>query len=155
MKQLPVNKQSVIAKLDEIQRCMGKLTQFTTMPLNEFRTGENFAIAEHSLRRSLEAVFEIGAYILSRLPGGKPSGYKDIARKLGENKVVSPEFATDKLIKMAGYRNRLIHFYHEITVDEMHYIIQNNLKDFDGYSNYIKDVLAHSEKYGFKEKNKR
>ncbi len=72
------------------------------------------------------------------MPGGKVSGYKEIAKKLGEHKIVSSEFAKETLIKMAGYRNRLIHFYYEVTLDEMYHIIQNNLQDFDKFNEYIK-----------------
>ncbi len=70
MKRLPVNKRTITLKLDEIQRCVEKLTQFKEMPLDEFIKGENFVISEHYLRRALEAVFEIGSHILARLPCG-------------------------------------------------------------------------------------
>lgn len=148
MKKVPVNKHTVILKLDEIQRSMDKLKQFKGMTLDEFRTGENFAISEHYLRRALEAVFEIGSHILARLPGGKVSSYKDIAKKLGEHQIVSSEFARENLIKMAGYRNRLIHFYSEVTVEEMHQIIQNNLDNFDRFNESIKKVLVEPGRYG-------
>ncbi|ACI19170.1 HepT-like ribonuclease domain-containing protein [Dictyoglomus thermophilum] len=46
------------------------------------------------LRRPLEAVFDIGNHILSRVPEAVPE-----------------TFARENLIKMAEYRNRLIHFY--------------------------------------------
>ncbi len=59
MKKLPVNKHTVTVKIDEIQRCVEKLKQFQGMALHEFKTGENFAISEHYLRRALEAVFEL------------------------------------------------------------------------------------------------
>lgn len=148
MKKLPINKHTVIVKLDEIHRSMEKLKQFKGMTLDEFKSGENFAVSEHYLRRALEAVFEIGSHILARFPGGKASGYKDIAKKLGDHKIVSSEFAKETLIKMAGYRNRLIHFYSEVTVEEMHQIIQNNLQDFDRFSEFIKKVVTTPEKFG-------
>lgn len=148
MKKLPVNKHTITVKLDEIQRCVEKLKQFQAMTLDEFKGGENFAISEHYLRRALEAVFEIGSHILARLPGGKVSGYKEIAKKLGEHRILTPEFAKETLIKMAGYRNRLIHFYSEVTVEEMYQIIQNNLNDFDRFNEYIKEVLIKPEKFG-------
>lgn len=127
---------------------MDKLKQFKGMTLDEFRTGENFAISEHYLRRALEAVFEIDSHILARLPGSKVSDYKDIAKKLGEHKIVPSEFTKEKLIKMAGYRNRFIHFYSEVTVEEMHQIIHDNLDDFDRFNESIKKVLVEPGKYG-------
>ena len=95
MESLPINKDTILTKLGEIQEDMVKLKTMGNLTLEEFKTGENFAIAEHYLRRGLEALFETGAHILSRLPGKRPSGYKDIARLLGELKIVPSDFAEE------------------------------------------------------------
>ena len=44
---------------------------------------------------------------------------------------------------MVGYRNRLTHFYFEVTPKEMYKIIQNNLGDFDKFLKYIKKILEN------------
>jgi len=119
------------------------------MSLEEFKTDENFAIAEHYLRRALEAVFEIGNHILSRIPGIRISTYKEIALALGEQNIIPKEFAQEKLLKMAGYRNRLVHFYSEVSVDELYQIIQNNLTDFEEFLKYIKNILENPESFKF------
>jgi uncharacterized protein YutE (UPF0331/DUF86 family) len=148
MKTVPINKDTILTKLDEIQKDLAKLNDLRKLSLEEFKTGENFAIVEHYLRRALEAVFEIGAHILSRLPGRRASGYKDIAILLGEQKIVPVEFAKQTLVKMAGYRNRMIHFYSEVTKDEMYAIIRDRLNDFDTFSEYIKALLSSPKKFG-------
>jgi len=63
-------------------------------------------LAEHHLRRSLEALFDIGRHIIAKKGYGKPENYKQIIEKLGQHKVISPDFA-NKIQGMAGYRNRL------------------------------------------------
>lgn len=148
MESLPINKDTILTKLGEIQEDMVKLKTIGNLTLEEFKTGENFAIAEHYLRRGLEALFETGAHILSRLPGKRPSGYKDIARLLGELKIVPSDFAEETLVRMAGYRNRLIHFYSEVTMDEMYDIIKNRLNDFNIFSEHIKTLLSSPQKFG-------
>lgn len=50
----------------------------------EEQKGENFTIAEHYLKRALEAVFDIGTHIISRIPGERASSYKDIVLILGD-----------------------------------------------------------------------
>lgn len=52
-------------------------------------------------------------------------------------------FTKNKLYEMAGYRNRLTHFYFEVTPKEMYKIIQNNLGDFDKFLKYIKKILEN------------
>lgn len=148
MKGLPLNRHTVVSRLDEIQRDLEKLHGMERLALEEFKEGENFAIAEHYLRRALEAVFEIGAHILARLPGKRASGYKEIALFLGERSIVPPSFAKETLVRMAGYRNRLTHYYSEVTEDEMYAIIRNRLDDFSTFSRRIKEVVSSPEQFG-------
>jgi len=42
-----------------------------------------------------------------------------------------------KLMEMAGYRNRIVHFYHEITNEELYAILQNDLKDIEQFVSEI------------------
>jgi uncharacterized protein YutE (UPF0331/DUF86 family) len=66
--------------------------------------------------------------------------YKEIAKALGENGVVSKKLA-EKLILMAGYRNRLIHFYHEVSDTEIYVIIKNHLNDVEEFVKEIKTFI--------------
>lgn len=84
----PINKQLILSRISEIIRDVEKLSKFKEIRLSEFIQGENFAIAEHYLRRALEAVFDIGNHILSRLPDVSAFSYKEIAVKLGESKII-------------------------------------------------------------------
>lgn len=141
MKKNPINREIIIKRISEIEKSLKKLEEYKNLSLHEFREGENFAITEHYLRRALEAVFDIGNHILSKIPGIRVTTYKEIAIELGKQKILPFDFAEDKLIKMAGYRNRLIHFYSEITIEEMYYILQNDLEDFYKFIKYIKPLL--------------
>lgn len=62
-------------------------------------------------------------------------------------RIVNPDFAENTLVKMAKYRNRLVHFYAEVTAEEIYGIIQNNLDDFDIFLSAIKKTLEHPEKF--------
>ena len=48
---------------------------------------------------------------------------------------------------MGGYRNRLTHFYAEVTPGEIFQIIQENLGDFEIFSQHIKEVLKNPQKF--------
>jgi uncharacterized protein YutE (UPF0331/DUF86 family) len=148
MKKIPLNKRVIIERLDEIEKDVQKLRAFQPLSLEEFRKGENFAIAEHYLRRALEAVLEIGSHVLARIPGARPASYKDIPRLLAEHNIIPADFATKQLTEMVGYRNRLIHFYKEVTIEEMFDIIQQDLDDFDKFSHFIGLLLKNPEEFG-------
>jgi uncharacterized protein YutE (UPF0331/DUF86 family) len=72
--------------------------------------------------------------------------YKEIAQRLGDFGVLSPSEA-GLLRILAGYRNRLIHFYHEIGEEELYSICKDQLGDLqevkDAYLRWLKD---HPEK---------
>ena len=48
---------------------------------------------------------------------------------------------------MAGYRNRMVHFYGEITEKELYGIIQKELGDFLVFCKCIVKLLNHPEKF--------
>ncbi|MCD5413951.1 MAG: DUF86 domain-containing protein [Clostridiales bacterium] len=54
--------------------------------------------------------------------------------------MISQELA-NKLVNMASYRNRLVHLYHQITDEELHHIIKNDLRDLKRFVIEIKGFL--------------
>ena len=86
------------------------------------------AAAESYLRRALEALFDIGRHILAKRFAYPATEYKEIAKGLSDNKVLVEKEA-ELMRKMAGYRNRMVHFYHEITPEELHEICLYHLSE--------------------------
>jgi uncharacterized protein YutE (UPF0331/DUF86 family) len=84
---------------------------------------------------------DIGSHLLSRIPGSRPSSYRDIPTLLEKNKIIPPTFAREKMIKMAGYRNRIVRFYGNMDSDELFRIIQDDLEDFYTFLSFIVEVL--------------
>ena len=86
------------------------------------------AAAESYLRRALEALFDIGRHILAKRFAYPATEYKEIAKGLSEKKVLA-ENEAELMRRMAGYRNRMVHFYHEITPEELHEICLYHLEE--------------------------
>lgn len=142
-----IKRQAILPRISGIEGSLVKLRSMAAQGQNVFDNDINFAAAQTYLRQALEGVFNIGAHILSRLPGGRATEYKGIAKKLGELGVVERKFADDVLVKMGGYRNRLVHIYNEITPVELYDITQNHLSDFETFLAAIKTVLEQPEKF--------
>jgi uncharacterized protein YutE (UPF0331/DUF86 family) len=123
-----------------INKAVVKLKRLSALEEDVFPEGDTPAIAESYLRRSLEAIFDIGRHIIAKTAGKAAVEYKEIAKALGENGVVSKKLA-EKLILMAGYRNRLIHFYHEVSDTEIYVIIKNHLNDVEEFVKEIKTFI--------------
>jgi len=120
-----------------------KLGRLAKVSKIEFLADErNTAAAESFLRRSIEAMFDISRHILSKTHEFKCLEYKDVAQALGEKKIVSSAYA-ETLVKMAGYRNRMVHYYKEIKPDELYDILQKDLGDVEKFLVEIEKFLKN------------
>ncbi|MDP3697186.1 MAG: DUF86 domain-containing protein [Candidatus Taylorbacteria bacterium] len=153
MYKVPLSKTKIETKLAVIREAifeLGKLGDGCSQ--EEFVSDkEKFAVAEHYLRRALEAIFDIGGHIISRFtysPGKRPRSIKEIALELGKRGIIDQKFAEDKLVEMAGYRNRLVHFYEEITPKELYQIITQNLNDLEIFARSATEVVNKPENVG-------
>ncbi|MEW6417457.1 MAG: DUF86 domain-containing protein [Nitrospirota bacterium] len=145
-----MNTARILELLRFIETCLQELRPFTTMTEEEFLSDrKNPPFVESYLRRGLEAVFDIGRHILAKTYGFKEIEYKVIAKELGKRGVVTKELS-DVLYTMAGYRNRMVHFYREITPEELYHIVIDNLKDFD---NFTKEIVSFIKAYEEKSKS--
>ncbi|MFZ5596330.1 MAG: type VII toxin-antitoxin system HepT family RNase toxin [Bacillota bacterium] len=134
---MPVDKLLVKQRLALISRYLGEMEELAGLPEEDFANIRTSASAESFLRRSLEAVFDIGRHILAKSGGADMAmEYKSIARGLSDKGIISSSLMK-QLIKMAGYRNRLVHLYHQVSEKELHEIIKNNLKDIKAFQEQI------------------
>jgi len=94
-----------------------------------FADRRNVWAAESCLRRALEALFDTGRHILVKGFGTGVTEYREIATRLQAKGVLS-ENESVLLRRMAGYRNRMVHFYHEVSQEELFTICTEHLGDF-------------------------
>lgn len=150
MKKAPLSKVKIESKIAYIRESLTELEKLSEIEEKEFiNDKKNFAVAEHYLRRALEAVFDISGHIVSRFPlspGKRPDTYKGLVDPLVNKNIIDEEFGK-VLIKMAGYRNRMVHFYDEITDKEMYSILQNHLTDIENFAKKSVRVLENPEKF--------
>jgi len=110
------------------------LRDIRALPLGDYQAflsdRRNVGAAESCLRRSLEALFDIGRHILAKGYGIGVAEYKEIARRLQEQAVLSASEA-ELLSTLAGHRNYLVHFYHEVTDEELYSICSTQLGDIE------------------------
>lgn len=136
-----LNTSQIADRLKLIQESLFEMRKMAGMSLPDFLSDRrNPASTESFLRRSLEAVFDIGRHILAKSRGKKIIEYKEIALFLGREKVIPLELS-QKLIPIAGYRNRLVHFYHEISDKELYEIIKKDLGDIEDFVKAIERFL--------------
>lgn len=90
----------------------------------------NPASAESYLRRALEALMDLGRHILAKGFGKAVTEYKEIPRELHTEGVLHSTDAS-LMRELAEYRNRMVHFYDEVTTDELYHICHDQLNDVE------------------------
>jgi uncharacterized protein YutE (UPF0331/DUF86 family) len=126
-----VSKRVIADRLGWVESMLERMRR---LPLHNrelfFSDARNEAAAESYLRRVLEALLDLGRHILAKGFGKGVTGYEQIARQLRASGVLS-EGEAALLEDMAGYRNRMVHFYHEVTSDELYEICTTRLEDVE------------------------
>jgi uncharacterized protein YutE (UPF0331/DUF86 family) len=114
-----------------INRMLAKLRRLPLDSYITFRSDpRNIAAAESYLRRALEALLDLGRHILAKGFGQAVTEYKEVAINLVQFSVLDQKKG-DLLRELAGYRNRLVHFYHEISDQELYEICTARLNDIE------------------------
>lgn len=143
----PLAREAIFPRIDGIRKNLKKLEDLASLPEAQFFQDDPFALAQHNLRLALEGVFHIGSHILSRLPGGRAVEYREIARKLGELKVVPNDFAQRALVPMAGMRNVLVHDYADLDLKKFRDTVVTHRNDIEIYLRHIGDFLQHLDQF--------
>lgn len=141
-----ISRQVVVDRLGWLGRMIQTIRD---LPLDDsqafFSDDRNVWTADACLRRSLEALFDLGRHILSKGFSQVPSEYKEVAIVLGQMDVLTDEDVA-LLRLMGGYRNRLVHFYHEISPEELFDICTHDLGDVDRLAEAFRRwLLANSD----------
>jgi len=125
------------------------LSEIHALPLESksifMQDSRNIWASESCLRRALEALFDMGRHIAAKGFGEAVTEYKEIAATLKRHAVISADEL--RLVqKLAGYRNRLVHFYHDVSADELYEICASHLGDVETIANSLRAWLAsHSD----------
>lgn len=140
---MAIDKILVKQRLVLISEYLIELEALSHLPKEEFVKKRTAASAESFLRRSLEAIFDVGRHILAKSGGTNlAQEYKSIAQGLEQKGIISIDLE-GQLIKMAGYRNRMVHLYFQISDEELYEIISHYLEDIRRFK---KEILAYLSK---------
>ena len=87
---------------------------------------------ERALHLAIEAVIDIGNHIIADQQFKTPDSNKNIFRILADNNIINKELS-ESLMKMAGFRNILVHDYLELDRELEYEIILNNIDDIEKF----------------------
>lgn len=137
-----INMTLIEQRLGLISRYLANLAELGRIPEDRFLGDPMLvAAAESFLRRALESIFDVGRHILAKSGFVDLAGeYKSIARGLADRGFIDSSLG-DILVEMAGYRNRMVHLYNEVTAEELRAIIINHLEDIREFTRQIRESV--------------
>lgn len=91
----------------------------------------------HLLQLAIEGSLSLGNHIVSRKHLGVPDTYQDIFALLEKGGILPSEFAKE-MMKMARFRNRLVHVYWQMDLEQIYEILKTRLGDFEKYVEFVK-----------------
>ncbi|HEV7667355.1 MAG TPA: DUF86 domain-containing protein [Thermoanaerobaculia bacterium] len=120
-------------RLGLLDRSLRDLRSLPASSLEEFLgDSRNPAAAESCLRRGIEALIDVARHILAKGLGIASLEYAEVARRAVEHGLIEDRTLGEAFGKIAKYRNRMAHYYDEISNDELYGIILHHLGDLEG-----------------------
>jgi len=141
-----VRKEDVQSKLDLIPENLEKIEIFRAMSYEEFISDfRNIDSALHRLQTSIQALVDIGGYIIGSLGLRTPSTSGEVIDILVERGLLKIE-RRDRYISMIQFRNRIVHFYNTMNLKILYQILQNELIDIrEIYREFIQIIEKNPE----------
>lgn len=119
----------VLEKAAWVNRMIAAIRKLPLMSYEEFTADSRTAAAAESyLRRALESLLDMGRHVLAKGFAIAAPEYKQIADMLVQQEVISRQEGVI-LRQMAGYRNSMVHFYDEISSEELYEICTQGITD--------------------------
>lgn len=141
-----MKKEEVQRKLDIIPENLEKLKIFQAMDFETFKSDfRNIDSTLHRLQTSIQALVDIGGYIIASLGLRTPGSSAEVIDILVENGFLEND-RKDRYISMIQFRNRIVHFYNDIDLKILYQIVQEELNDIrDLFRSLVLIIEKHPE----------
>jgi len=135
-----VDKEIVRDKIIHLEEYINDLAEYRDLKIEKLISDKIlFRYLERTLHLAVDAILNIGYHIISDERLGNPVSNKETIKILAENNIIKENL--DNYIKMAQFRNIIVHDYAGIDPEIMLKIINENISDlktiFKWYKEYI------------------
>lgn len=141
-----MRKEDIQTKIDVIFDNIEKLSSLKTKTFDDFISDfRNIDSALHRMQTSIQAILDIGSYIIASLGLKTPNTNAEIIEILSEAGYISKD-NIETYMKMSQFRNRIVHLYNHIDTKTLYEILANepgDIKDF--YKDLLKIIEKHKE----------
>jgi uncharacterized protein YutE (UPF0331/DUF86 family) len=138
---MELNRETIQGRLDLIDRNIQFLGEYAEMEEEQFLGSyKDIQAVKHSLLEIIEACLDIGSHIISIQGLQRPETYSDTFRILGTENFIGSELS-EKLEKMAGFRNILIHDYLIVNDARILQYVKEDLGDIKEFVSCVMELV--------------
>jgi len=132
-----VDKALILRKIERVETYLKQIIQKKDPGIEKFERDKDLqSIILFNLIQSIQTCIDIGTHVVSDSGWEMPGSQAEIFETLAENKVI-PKQLSKKMIKMVGFRNRIIHEYEKIDLRIVYEIWRKNLGDVERFCKSI------------------
>jgi uncharacterized protein YutE (UPF0331/DUF86 family) len=132
-----VDKPLVLRKIHSIELYLTQIKKKRDVGIEAFEKDKDLqSIILFNLIQSIQSCIDIGMHIISDSGWELPGTQADIFETLAQKKVIAKQLA-QKMIKMVGFRNRIIHEYEKINLNIVYEVWRKNSKDIERFCKSI------------------
>jgi uncharacterized protein YutE (UPF0331/DUF86 family) len=129
-------------RLDRVRQYLGDLEVLGRIALSDFLANRERQYAVlHAMQLAIEAALEAGTHICSSDGLGVPATYVETFDLLERAGLLAPDLA-GRLRTLAKLRNRMVHFYWKVDLDQVHVVLTTRLGDLREYLVAVETYLG-------------
>jgi len=136
-----VDKPLILRKLTELDEYLKQMGEFSSITFEGYsRDWKVQRIVERTLQMMIETCADVANHVISDRGYRTPDNYGDTFRVLHENGVLKNDLF-EIMLKMARFRNIVVHQYDKVDETIVIGILRNNLNNFTAYRDAILKIL--------------
>ena len=138
---MTLNPDLVRARCAEIEQSVQRLEKLAARPLADLLADQDaLDVACYRLLVAIEASLALCYHVTARRLRRTPEDYADCFAALGEAGILTGDL-TERLQRMARFRNLLVHVYWKIDYRQVHAAMRENLGDLRAFAAAIVALL--------------
>jgi uncharacterized protein YutE (UPF0331/DUF86 family) len=136
-----VDRELVLRKLSDLDTYARQLEEFRGLAAEEYRADWKVQrIVDRTLHLAIEVCVDIAGHVIADRSLRAPATYAEAFEVLGEEGVLGGPLV-QRMVRMAGFRNVLVHEYARIDPARVVAVLHERLGDFAGFRDAILAAL--------------
>jgi len=129
-------------RLLKLEEYLNDLQEYQDISFNEYEDNKIIRrFVERTLQLAIESCLDIGSHIIAEQRWGIPDTNREIIKMLHDNGIIKGDIKN--YIKMAQFRNVIIHDYAKLDDEIIFGILKRNLEDLRNYFKWIKEYISN------------